>query len=102
MTPRMTRPWCPARSGRSGHAADGDRDGRDGPVGPASRTATVGPASLVMPDAPYVLYPDPMRLTGVLDVLFCSSATVHQRYDGRHALVGRRAARPGRTPDGAR
>ncbi len=59
-----------------------------------TRTATVGPAALVMPDAPYALYPDPMRLAGVLDVFFCSGATVHQRYDGRHdwsaaVLLGR-------------
>lgn len=59
-----------------------------------TRTATVGPVALVMPDAPYALYPDPMRLPGVLDVFFCSGATVHQGYDGRHdwsaaVLLGR-------------
>ena len=50
----------------------------------SSRTATIGAASLVLPDTPYVLYPDPMPIAGVLDLVFWSEATVHPRYDGRH------------------
>ena len=50
----------------------------------SSRTATIGPAAMVLPDTPYVLYPDPMPMAGVLDLVFWSEATVHPRYDGRH------------------
>ncbi len=50
----------------------------------SSRKATIGSASMVLPDTPYVLYPDPVPLPGALDVAFWSSATVHPRYDGRH------------------
>ncbi len=35
-----------------------------------TRTATIGPATLVLPDDPYVLYPDPMPLGGVFDLFF--------------------------------
>jgi hypothetical protein len=49
----------------------------------SSRTATIGAASLVLPDTPYVLYPDPMPIDGVLDLVFWSGATVHPRYDGK-------------------
>jgi hypothetical protein len=56
-----------------------------GQLDPGTRTATIGPATLVLPDDPYELYPDPMRLAGVLD-LFCSAeAPVHPNYDGRHS-----------------
>jgi hypothetical protein len=59
-----------------------------------SRTATIGPATLVLPDDPYVVYPDPMPLEGVLDLCFWAGATVHRNYDGRHSwsaavLLGR-------------
>jgi hypothetical protein len=59
-----------------------------------TRTATIGPASLRMPADPYVLYPDPMAIQGVLDLLFWASAPVHVRYDGQHdwssgVLLGR-------------
>ena len=59
-----------------------------------NRTATIGPATLVFPDDPYVVYPDPMPLEGVLDLCFWAGATVHQNYDGRRSwssavLLGR-------------
>jgi hypothetical protein len=59
-----------------------------------TRTATIGPASLTMPGAPYILSPDPMAIRGVLDLLFWASAPVHTRYDGKHdwssgVLLGR-------------
>lgn len=54
-----------------------------GQLDQSSRTATIGRASMVLPDAPYVLYPDPMPMAGVLDLAFWSEATVHPRYDGR-------------------
>jgi hypothetical protein len=59
-----------------------------------TRTATIGPATLVLPDDPYVLHPDPMPLEGVLDLFFWAGATVHPNYDGRHSwssavLLGR-------------
>jgi hypothetical protein len=65
-----------------------------GQLDPVTRTATVGPATLVLPDDPYVLYPDPMPLDGVLDLFFWAGATVHPNYDGRHSwssavLLGR-------------
>jgi hypothetical protein len=59
-----------------------------------TRTATIGPASLTMPGDPYVLAPDPMKIRGVLDLLFWASAPVHIHYDGKHdwsslVLLGR-------------
>jgi hypothetical protein len=59
-----------------------------------TRTATIGSASLTMPGDPYVLYPDPLAIRGVLDILFWASAPVHTRYDGKHdwssgVLLGR-------------
>ena len=59
-----------------------------------SRTATIGPATLVLPDDPYVVYPDPVPLEGVFDLFFWAGATVHHNYDGRRSwssavLIGR-------------
>jgi hypothetical protein len=59
-----------------------------------TRTAVIGPASLVLPDDPYLVQPDPMPLKGVLDLFFWAGATVHPNYDGRHSwssavLLGR-------------
>jgi hypothetical protein len=65
-----------------------------GQLDPASRTASIGPAALELPDDPYLLYPDPMPLEGVLDLFFWAGAPVHPNYDGRHSwssavLLGR-------------
>jgi hypothetical protein len=59
-----------------------------------TRAATIGPATLILPDDPYMLQPDPMPLDGVLDLFFWAGATVHPSYDGRHnwssaVLLGR-------------
>jgi hypothetical protein len=59
-----------------------------------SRVATVGDASLTLPDQPYALSAEPMQVPGLLDVFFLASAPVHESYDGRHSwsaavLLGR-------------
>ena len=71
-----------------------------GQLDPITRTATIGPATLVLPDDPYVLNPDPMPLEGVFDLFFWAGATVHPNYDGRHSwssavLLGRVSDSPG-------
>lgn len=63
----------------------------------STRTARVGPVSLVLPGDPYRMHPDPIPLGGVLDLVFWAGATVHPRYDGRHdwsaaVLLGRMSA----------
>lgn len=65
-----------------------------GQLDPATGTARIGSASLVLPDEPYVTHPDPRPLDGVFDLFFWAAATVHPRYDGRHdwssaVLLGR-------------
>lgn len=62
----------------------------------SSRTAHIGSAALVLPDDPYEVHPDPLKLDGVFDVYFWAAATVHPRYDGVHhwsstILLGRLA-----------
>ena len=72
--------------------------GAAGPVGrldQKTRVATIGNASMTLPDQPYVLSPDPMQAAG-LDLFFLASAPVHPRYDGMHSwssavLLGRLA-----------
>jgi hypothetical protein len=71
-----------------------------GQLDPITRTATIGPATLVLPDDPYELNPDPMPLDGVFDLFFWAGATVHPNYDGRHSwssavLLGRVSDSPG-------
>lgn len=68
-----------------------------GEVEERSRRATIGSATMVLPEAPYQLYPDPSRVAGVLDVLFAAHAPVHRRFDGQHtwsAMVGFAALDP--------
>jgi hypothetical protein len=48
-----------------------------------TRTARIGPVSLVLPDDPYRVHPEPLTLDGVLDCFFWAAATVHPRYDTR-------------------
>ena len=72
-----------------------------GQLDPTTRTASVGPATLVLPDDPYELSPDPTPLDGVFDLFFWAGATVHPNYDGRHSwssavLLGRVSDSPGR------
>jgi hypothetical protein len=59
-----------------------------------TRTARIGPVSVVLPDDPYVVHPEPLSEDGFLDSFFWAAATVHPRYDGRRnwsstMLVGR-------------
>jgi hypothetical protein len=49
----------------------------------SSRTARIGTASLVLPDDPYVVHPEPLAQEGLFDSFFWAAATVHPRYDGR-------------------
>jgi hypothetical protein len=48
-----------------------------------TRTARIGPASLVLPDDPYVVHPEPLTRAGLFDDFFWAAATVHRRYDTR-------------------
>ena len=49
----------------------------------STRVATIGAASLTLPEDPYVIYPDPLSIEQVFDQLFWASTTVHPSYDGR-------------------
>lgn len=94
--------WDEAPAGSSSQAgralgAAGPTAGEAAPVDQldrSTRTARVGPVSLVLPGDPYLVHPDPIPLAGVLDLVFWAGATVHPRYDGRHdwsaaVLLGR-------------
>jgi hypothetical protein len=94
--------WSDSSAGTDAHGAPAVREAgtsvvQTAPTGqldPITRTATIGAATLVLPDDPYVPYPDPMPLDGVLDLFFWAGATVHPNYDGRHSwssavLLGR-------------
>jgi len=48
-----------------------------------TRTARIGPASLVLPDDPYRVHPEPLVRDGFLDSFFWAAATVHAGYDTR-------------------
>jgi hypothetical protein len=48
-----------------------------------TRTARIGTASLVLPDDPYVVHPEPLTRPGLFDDFFWAAATVHPRYDTR-------------------
>ena len=59
-----------------------------------TRTARIGPASVVLPDDPYAVHPEPLSQDGFLDSFFWAAATVHPRYDTRRdwsstVLLGR-------------
>jgi hypothetical protein len=69
-------------------AAPAFRTGTDAPamegLDAATRRATLGSATLMLPPEPYVLYPDPVQLGGVLNVIFLANAEVHSNYqEGR-------------------
>jgi hypothetical protein len=62
-----------------------------------TRTARIGPASVVLPDDPYAVHPEPLSQDGFLDSFFWAAATVHPRYDTRRhwsstMLLGRLSA----------
>jgi hypothetical protein len=65
----------PAAEPTGGTAAVGRLDQR-------TRLATLGPASMTLPDDPYVPAADPQRVSDLLDVCFLASAPVHLRDDG--------------------
>jgi hypothetical protein len=93
-------PTGPSTRGGRAIGAAGPSPGDAAPVDQldrSTRTARVGPASLVLPGDPYRVHPDPIPLGGVLDLVFWAGATVHPRYDGRHdwsaaVLLGRMSA----------
>src|SRR5215207_7336581 len=72
-------PTTAAQAARSlGAASDAPAiDGLDA----ATRRATLGSATLTLPPEPYVLYPDPVQLDGVVSVIFLANADVHPNYD---------------------
>jgi hypothetical protein len=47
----------------------------------ATRRATLGSATLTLPPEPYALYPDPVQLAGVVNVIFLANADVHPDYE---------------------
>jgi len=46
--------------------------------------ARIGQTVLTLPGEPYELYPDPVHIDGVVEVIFLANADVHPDYDGRH------------------
>lgn len=68
-----------------------------GQLDESTRTATIGDASMVLPDDPYELRSGPGRVRGVLDAVFLAEAEVHDRYDGDnswYAMVALAAVDP--------
>lgn len=49
----------------------------------STRTARIGSASLVLPDDPYRVHPEPLARDDFLDCFFWAAATVHAGYDTR-------------------
>jgi hypothetical protein len=49
----------------------------------STRTARIGTATLILPDDPYVVHPEPLTEDGLFDCFFWAAATVHPRYDTR-------------------
>jgi hypothetical protein len=50
----------------------------------STREARIGAATMVLPDDPYALDPDPKRVNGLIDVIFLANAPVHADYDGQN------------------
>jgi hypothetical protein len=61
----------------SAHVATGRLD-------ESTRQARIGAATMVLPDDPYALDPDPKQVNGLIDVIFLANAPVHADYDGQH------------------
>lgn len=68
--PQATKPTTP------GAAPTGKLD-------PKSRIASLGPATLTLPDSPYRLYADPITVPYLFQACFLANAPVHERYDGK-------------------
>ncbi len=102
--------WLWDAGGRSGGNADAggrtsparnptaaDPSEPPGQLDESSRTATIGDASMQLPDDPYELRSDPVSVPGVLDAAFSAEAEVHHRFDGEnnwYAMVALGALSP--------
>ena len=76
---------APTRSAATQSGPTRSAAGRTGPGGEmdkSTRWASVGEAAMTLPEPPYVIHPDPLRLEGVLDVAFMAEAVVHRRSQG--------------------
>ncbi len=49
-----------------------------------TRTATIGSATMQLPDSPYVVHDDPVGVHGLLGAAFLAEAEVHTDYQGWH------------------
>jgi hypothetical protein len=58
--------------------------GATGRLDESTRQATVGAATMVLPDDPYGLDLDPKHVNGLIDVIFLANAPVHADYDGQN------------------
>jgi len=54
-----------------------------GKLDPKNRTATLGAATITLPDGPYQLYADPITVPYLFQTCFLANADVHARYDGK-------------------
>ncbi|MFC7620796.1 DUF2510 domain-containing protein [Microlunatus sp. GCM10028923] len=54
-----------------------------GKLDPTTRTASLGPATLTLPDSPFRLYADPITVPYLFQACFLANAPVHERYDGK-------------------
>ncbi len=85
------------RTSSPGSGASADPSEPPGQLDESTRTATIGDASMVLPDDPYALHSSPGRVSGVLDPVFLAEAEVHDRYDGEnswYAMVALAAVSP--------
>jgi hypothetical protein len=65
--------------------------GVPGKLDRSTREASIGDASMTLPDDPYVVRADPMHAAGLFDSYFVASATVHEDYHAHSdwsAMVG--------------
>ncbi len=71
-------------NGRSDPAPGGSVVPPGGRLDQRTRTATIGQATMTLPDSPYVLRDDPWPVSGLFDAAFLAEAPVHPSYaDGR-------------------
>lgn len=68
-------PYSADAGAASGSAVEGQLDER-------TRVSTVSGVQLTLPEGPYLLDGNPMRIPGVLDPAFLAGALVHRDYDG--------------------
>jgi hypothetical protein len=70
-------------AGRSTSLASAMREPTGG-LDTSTGRARIGRATMMLPGEPYDLYPDPVHIDDVVDVIFLANADVHSDYDGRH------------------